>query len=67
MKEGPYDFGAAFDGDGDRNMVSMKLSERQNYEKQLISIRDYYNVNIVFMYSYRSWARRPSLLLPPIL
>lgn len=22
IKEGPYDFGAAFDGDGDRNMVS---------------------------------------------
>lgn len=22
MKNGPYDFGAAFDGDGDRNMVN---------------------------------------------
>lgn len=27
MKEGPYDFGAAFDGDGDRNMVSKIHSE----------------------------------------
>lgn len=25
IKEGPYDFGAAFDGDGDRNMVSEQL------------------------------------------
>jgi len=27
IKEGPYDFGAAFDGDGDRNMV--RLTEKR--------------------------------------
>lgn len=25
VKAGPYDFGAAFDGDGDRNMVNILL------------------------------------------
>lgn len=34
MKEGPYDFGAAFDGDGDRNMVSKNHSKM--VQKKLI-------------------------------
>jgi len=29
IKEGPYDFGAAFDGDGDRNMV-IKINQKNN-------------------------------------
>lgn len=29
IKEGPYDFGTAFDGDGDRNMVT-KMNQKIN-------------------------------------
>jgi len=33
MKEGPYDFGAAFDGDGDRNMVS-RINQRDTLKNE---------------------------------
>lgn len=39
IKEGPYDFGAAFDGDGDRNMVSKihqkVIKKKNNLDRKL--------------------------------
>lgn len=38
MKEGPYDFGAAFDGDGDRNMVTKnhpKMIQKIDLDRKL--------------------------------
>lgn len=54
IKDGPYDFGAAFDGDGDRNMVSGKklTIHKRYYKKKLISINDYTINN--YHYAYRS-------------
>lgn len=37
IKEGPYDFGAAFDGDGDRNMVSrinQTILQKNNFKER---------------------------------
>lgn len=60
MKEGPYDFGAAFDGDGDRNMVS-KIHKESGSKRLLEEI-----ISLNCTCTYRSWARKLFSLLLPI-